>query len=132
MQEVLGVSAPWRNQSTKPAGTIGSRSGGRCTTPSFVAQPDCWAGQADRFAAAAQRGVQPDGFMRLLLPRLRSTDRVIDIGAGTGRYEPLLAAHAADVLAIEPSPSMRDQLERRLAEAPATNVRVGAASWPPG
>ncbi len=100
-------------------------------TPGFVAQPDCWAGQADRFAAAAQRGAQPDGFMRLLLPRLRQTDRVIDIGAGSGRYEPLLAAHAAEVLAIEPSPSMRGQLERRLAEAPATNVHISAASWPP-
>jgi SAM-dependent methyltransferase len=99
--------------------------------PGFVPQPDCWANQADRFAAAAQRGAQPDGFMRLLLPRLRPTDRVIDIGAGTGRYEPLLAAHAAEVLAIEPSPSMRGQLERRLSEMPATNVRVSTVGWPP-
>ena len=68
--------------------------------------------------------------MRLLLPRLRPSDRVLDIGAGTGRYEPLLAEHAAEVLAIEPSPSMRQQLEQRLAEALATNVRVSAASWP--
>jgi len=108
------------------------RAQGEATTaPGFVAQPDCWAGQADRFAAATQRATQPDGFMRLLLPRLRRTDRVVDIGAGTGRYEPLLAEHAAEVLAIEPSPSMRAQLERRLAEIPARNVQVGAASWPP-
>jgi SAM-dependent methyltransferase len=101
------------------------------SAPGFVAQPDCWAGQADRFAAAAQRAPQPDGFMRLLLPRLHSADRVLDIGAGTGRYEPLLAEHAAEVLAIEPSPSMRAQLERRLAESPAANVRVSPATWPP-
>ena len=101
------------------------------SVPGFVAQPDCWAGQANRFASAAQRSVQPDGFMRLLLPRLRPTDRVVDIGAGTGRYEPLLAERAAEVLAIEPSPSMRSQLERRLSELQATNVQVSPASWPP-
>jgi len=108
------------------------RAQGESTAASgFVAQPDCWAGQADRFAAAARRADQLDGFMRLLLPRLRPTDRVVDIGAGTGRYEPLLAGNVAEVLAIEPSPSMRSQLERRLAEAPHTNVQISAANWPP-
>jgi SAM-dependent methyltransferase len=96
----------------------------------FAASPDCWAGQASRFAAAAQRTAQPDAFMRLLLPRLRPTDRVLDIGAGTGRYEPLLAEHAAEVIALEPSPSMRAQLDQRLAEQTADNVRVIPAGWP--
>jgi len=100
------------------------------TLPGFVAQPDCWVGQADRFAAAAQRAPQPDGFMRFLLPLLRPGDRLIDIGAGTGRYEPLLAAAVAEVLAIEPSPSMRARLEQRLADEQLTNVRVLADAWP--
>lgn len=94
------------------------------------AQPDCWAGQAARFAAAAERSQQPDGFMRLLLPQLRPADRVLDIGAGSGRYLHQLANHAAEVLALEPSPAMRAQLERRLAEQPAPNVRVLAQGWP--
>jgi SAM-dependent methyltransferase len=98
--------------------------------PGFVAQPDCWAGQADRFAAAAQRAPQPDGFLRFLLPRLRPGDRLIDIGAGTGRYEPALAAAVAEVLAIEPSPSMRARLEQRLADDRPHNVRVLADAWP--
>lgn len=98
--------------------------------PGFVAQPDCWAGQADRFAAAAQRAPQPDGFLRFVLPRLRPGDRLIDIGAGTGRYEPLLAAAVAEVLAIEPSPSMRARLEQRLADDQLANVRVLADAWP--
>ena len=42
--------------------------------PGFVAQPDCWAGQAERFATAAQRAPQLDGFMRFLLPKLRPSD----------------------------------------------------------
>jgi SAM-dependent methyltransferase len=98
--------------------------------PGFVGHQDCWAGQADRFAAAAQRAPQPDGFMRLLLPHLRPGDRLIDIGAGTGRYEPTLAAAVAEVLAVEPSPSMRARLEQRLADDQLTNVRVFAGAWP--
>ena len=100
------------------------------TLPGFVASPDCWSGQAERFAAAAQRAPQPDGFLRFLLPRLRPGDRLIDIGAGTGRYESLLAANVAELLAVEPSPSMRAQLEQRLADEQLTNVRVVADVWP--
>jgi SAM-dependent methyltransferase len=100
------------------------------TLPGFVAQPDCWSGQAERFAAAAQRAPQPDGFLRFLLPRLRPTDRLIDIGAGTGRYEPLLASAVAELLAVEPSPSMRARLEQRLADEHLTNVRVVGNAWP--
>jgi SAM-dependent methyltransferase len=100
------------------------------TLPGFVAQPDCWVGQAERFAAAAQRAPQPDGFMRFLLPHLRPADRLIDIGAGTGRYESLLAGAVAAVLAIEPSPSMRARLEQRIAGEQLANVRVVADAWP--
>ena len=98
--------------------------------PGFVAAPDCWAGQAARFANAAQRAPQPDGFLRFLLPRLRPSDKLIDIGAGTGRYEPLLARAVAEVCAVEPSPAMRAQLEQCLADAQLTNVRVSADAWP--
>ena len=100
------------------------------TLPGFMTQPDCWSGQANRFAAAAQRAPQPDGFMRFLLPRLRPSDRLIDIGAGTGRYESLLAGAVAEVLAVEPSPSMRAQLEQRVGAEQLANVRVVAQPWP--
>jgi SAM-dependent methyltransferase len=95
-----------------------------------MSQADCWSGQANRFAAAAQRAPQPDGFLSFVLPRLRPGDRLIDIGAGTGRYEPLLASAVADLLAIEPSPSMRAQLEQRVADQQLANVRVVADPWP--
>jgi len=102
----------------------------RANLPGFEPQADCWAGQANRFAAAARQAPQPDGFMRFLLPRLRPANRLLDIGAGTGRYEPLLAGVVAEVLALEPSPAMRAQLEQRLAEARVSNVRVVAERWP--
>jgi SAM-dependent methyltransferase len=90
------------------------------------AATDCWAGQAARFARAASRSEQPDGFMRFVLPRLRATDRVIDIGAGSGRYEPLLAQHVASVLAIEPSAAMLAHLRQQ----GAANIEVVEARWP--
>jgi SAM-dependent methyltransferase len=102
----------------------------RATLPGFEPRADCWSGQAGRFAAAARQAPQPDGFMQFLLPRLRPTDRVLDIGAGTGRYEPLLARAVAEVVALEPSPAMRAQLERRLAEEAIPNARVAGSAWP--
>lgn len=98
--------------------------------PAPETRNDCWAGQASRFAAAAQRGQQPDGFMRFVLPRLRPTDRVLDIGAGSGRYEPTLAAAVAEVHALEPSAAMREHLAGRVAEAGLANVQIHDTSWP--
>jgi SAM-dependent methyltransferase len=100
------------------------------TSPGFNPQADCWAGPAGRFAAAERQVPQPDSFMRFLLPLLRPQDRVLDIGAGTGRYEPVLAGAVAEVLAVEPSPAMREQLERRVAEERLANVRIIPERWP--
>jgi SAM-dependent methyltransferase len=102
----------------------------RVTMPEFARDADWWVSQAGRIAATARQSPQPDGFMRFLLPRLRPDDRVLDIGAGTGRYEPTLARAVAEVLSIEPSPAMRARLEQRLREEGAASVRVIAASWP--
>jgi SAM-dependent methyltransferase len=42
--------------------------------------------------------------------------RVLDLGAGTGKLTALLAAAGYDVVAVEPLPKMREQLERSLPE----------------
>ena len=102
----------------------------RVTPPEFAVLSDFWANRAPRVAAIARQTSQPDGFMSFLLPRLRSSDRLLDIGAGAGRYEPLLASAVAEVLALEPSPAMRERLEQRLQEERVTGVSVVAASWP--
>jgi SAM-dependent methyltransferase len=99
------------------------------TAPGFELDADFWASQAERLAALSREISQPDSFMRFLLPRLRAEDRLLDIGAGTGRYEPTLSRAVAEVLAVEPSPAMRERLERRIAEDRIA-VRVVAARWP--
>lgn len=55
--------------------------------------------------------------MRALLPQLQPTDTVLDIGAGTGRHAVFLASQVAQIIAVEPSASMRGHLEQRLASA---------------
>jgi SAM-dependent methyltransferase len=105
--------------------------GEAATDPEFGRDADSWAARAGRFAAASQRQPQPDSFMRALLPRLRPSDTVLDIGAGTGRYLPTLAAAAREVIAVEPSAAMRAEMGRVIAAEGLRNVTVLAESWPP-
>jgi SAM-dependent methyltransferase len=100
--------------------------GEAATHPEFQIGPDFWAGQAGRFASAAGQSVQPDGFMRFLAPRLQEADTLLDIGAGTGRYLPFLSQEVRQVLALEPSPAMRQHLVAQTGSA----AKVIAASWP--
>lgn len=104
--------------------------GEAATDPEFGRHPDPWASRAKRFAAASRRQSQPDRFMELLLPQLRPDDTVIDLGAGSGRYLPILAPACAQLIAIEPSPAMRTELERTVADAGLSNVTILSDFWP--
>jgi hypothetical protein len=59
---------------------------------------DRWAGKAGRFAQSSGRAAQPDAFMRAVLPHLRPTDIVLDLGAGTGRHALFLSSQVAQVV----------------------------------
>lgn len=102
----------------------------QASPPEFQRDADYWAPHAARFAVAARRAPQPDSFMRFLLPHLRPSDTLLDIGAGTGRYEPLLARNVARVLAVEPSAAMRERMARHLEEEHLENVELLDAGWP--
>lgn len=104
--------------------------GEAATDPEFEQYADHWAPRAAHMAALSQSAEQPDGFMRLLLPRLHASDTVLDIGAGTGRYLATVSPAVAHVIAVEPSPAMRTQLERHIVELGLDNVEVVASSWP--
>jgi len=57
-------------------------------------------------------------------------DRWLDIGAGAGRYALPLALRVAEVIAVEPSASMRNALRTGKAEHGLDNVRLVGARWP--
>jgi SAM-dependent methyltransferase len=57
-------------------------------------------------------------------------DRWLDIGAGAGRYALPLAAHVAEVIAVEPSASMRNALRTGKEEHGIEGLRIVAGAWP--
>jgi SAM-dependent methyltransferase len=65
-----------------------------------------------------------------LLDLAEPEDRWLDIGAGAGRYALPLAAHVAEVIAVEPSVSMRNALRTGVEEHGIENLRVVAGAWP--
>jgi SAM-dependent methyltransferase len=67
-----------------------------------------------------------DALMAIAQPE----DRWLDIGAGAGRYALPLAARVAEVIAVEPSASMRNALRTGKAEHGAANLRIVGGVWP--
>jgi SAM-dependent methyltransferase len=54
----------------------------------------------------------------------RSAERIVEVGAGTGRLTLDLIDHGREVVAIEPATPLRQILERKLAEAGHGSARV--------
>jgi hypothetical protein len=65
-----------------------------------------------------------------LLDLAEPGDRWLDIGAGAGRYALPLAGHVAEVIAVEPSVSMRNALRTGVEEHGIENLRIVAGAWP--
>jgi SAM-dependent methyltransferase len=82
---------------------------------------------AASFGAAAEayrrgRPTYPQSAVEFAVPR--RAGRVLDLGAGTGKFTELLVAAGLDVVAVEPSEEMRAQLA---AAVPGAAVRSGSA-----
>src|SRR5688572_21115929 len=65
-----------------------------------------------------------------LLELTRPEDTWLDIGAGGGRYALPLALKAREVIAVDPSEGMLDQMRAGMADAGIANVRVLHGRWP--
>jgi len=65
-----------------------------------------------------------------LLTLAEPEDRWLDIGAGAGRYALPLSSQVAEVIALEPSASMRNALRTGKEEHGLDNVRIVAGAWP--
>ncbi|MBK8049404.1 MAG: class I SAM-dependent methyltransferase [Anaerolineales bacterium] len=58
---------------------------------------------------------------------LKTTDRIADIGSGTGILTELLLRNGNEVLAVEPNPAMRALAERNLSDFPGFHSIAGTA-----
>jgi SAM-dependent methyltransferase len=89
---------------------------------------DFYAPVTSLFVADPRRTGEPA--LDALLALAHEDDAWLDIGAGAGRYALPLALHVREVVAVEPSGSMRRALRTGLDEHGIHNVRVVAGAWP--
>jgi len=93
-----------------------------------VPDRDFYAPVSSLFVADPRRTGEPalDAMRELTEP----DETWIDVGAGAGRYALPLALRLKEVIAVEPSASMRHALRTGIAEHGMTNIRIVGAAWP--
>jgi CTP:molybdopterin cytidylyltransferase MocA len=89
---------------------------------------DFYAPVSGLFRADPDRGDDP--VLAELIALAKPGETWIDIGAGAGRYALPLARAVGDVIAIEPSSSMRAALEEGITAHGLANVRPMSDRWP--
>jgi 2-polyprenyl-3-methyl-5-hydroxy-6-metoxy-1,4-benzoquinol methylase len=93
---------------------------------------DFWTSRAASFARFSAGVRRDDPVLSRVLEQLPVADgRVLDVGAGTGRYAVPLAETGARVTALEPNAAMAALLGEE-ARARGVSIPVEQASWPDG
>ena len=87
---------------------------------------DFYARRAEQF----RPGVLESAETPFLASLARPGERLLDVGAGGGRFAIPLAAAFAGVAAVEPSPAMRETLAAAAAEQGRANITVHPHAWP--
>lgn len=90
----------------------------------------------NRGASAYERGRPgyPKEAVDWIVERLQigQTSTVVDVGAGTGKFARLLAPTGARLYAVEPSPGMREQLQKAVPKATVLDATAQAIPLPDG
>ncbi len=90
---------------------------------------DFWDRRARGYHRATKETVQIDPFFRRVSSELTPQTRVLDVGAGTGRFSLALAPFVQHVTAVEPNASMLGFLQQDAQEAGLTNVSYVQSTW---
>lgn len=90
--------------------------------------PDFYAPSVARFVEDPRRADDP--VLDALLELARPDDAWLDIGAGAGRFALPLGLAVREVIAVEPSPAMREALVEGAERHRIANLRIVDARWP--
>ncbi|MEX0761388.1 MAG: methyltransferase domain-containing protein [Dehalococcoidia bacterium] len=96
---------------------------------SLTPQDDFWRGHSARFKPTPKEDARRDDTVEALIEVIRQDDSVLDVGAGAGRIAIPLAEHCREVIAVEPSASMREALAEQAETWGVGNIRVVASTW---
>jgi SAM-dependent methyltransferase len=89
-----------------------------------------WASRAGFFRPSLQRrAAAVDNFLNRVLERVTPDTSLLDVGAGGGRYAIPLAAHAREVVAVEPAGPMVETMREEAEAAGVTNLRIVNSDW---
>jgi SAM-dependent methyltransferase len=88
---------------------------------------DFWQSIAKRFRPPSDPTSDPAPDVLASMVSLH--DRVIDVGAGGGRIAIPLSRRCRELVAVEPSPSMRAVLADEVARNGMTNIRIVESTW---
>ena len=89
---------------------------------------DFYAPVASSFRADPRRTDEPA--LDMLLGLVRPEDTWLDIGSGAGRYAMPIALKAREVVAVDPSAGMLEQLREGMGEHGISNIRIVEGRWP--
>jgi SAM-dependent methyltransferase len=92
-------------------------------------QADHWRGLAHRFEPPKREDAFQDETLKALLPFIRPTDTVLDVGAGAGRLAVPLAERCGHVTAVEPSEAMRERMAEQAAAWGVTALSIVPGQW---
>jgi SAM-dependent methyltransferase len=95
-------------------------------------QDDAWQSMALHFQRMTEEALKepPGPLLSRILGRVTPETTVLDVGAGTGRHTLQLAPHVGRVIAVEPSPAMREVLAAEIEKRGLKNVEIVADRWP--
>ena len=89
---------------------------------------DFYAPVSSLFVADPQRTGEPA--LEVLRELARADETWLDVGAGAGRYALPLALRVKEVVAVEPSASMRQAMRTGISEHGIGTIRIVGAPWP--